>query len=95
MNTAAAMRKLSFPYVTIETGRTGTLRNITCVEEAFEWLTLYWPKQYRGARWSMAHQACIDATNRKASVTSVQKAFIEAAKEAGIYFNQQKFPVRT
>ncbi|WP_223615225.1 DUF982 domain-containing protein [Phyllobacterium calauticae] len=85
------MRNLSFPYVTIETARTGTLRNISSVEEAYEWLTLYWPKHSRGERWSAAHQACIDAVSRRGNPVIVQKAFIEAAKEAGIYFNQQKF----
>jgi hypothetical protein len=37
------MRNLPFPYVTVLTDRPGKIRNICSVEEAAEWLVMYWP----------------------------------------------------
>jgi hypothetical protein len=38
---------------------------------------------------SAARQACLDALHGKITCTRAREAFIEAAKEAGIYVSQQ------
>jgi hypothetical protein len=83
------MRNLPFPYVTIETDHLGRVCNVSSVEEAAEYLMMYWPIK-TGPKLAAARQACLDALAGTIMCTAAREAFIEAAKEAGIYVRQQK-----
>lgn len=82
-------RDLPFPHVTVSMGATGKTGNICSVAEAAEWLVLYWPIA-KGEKLSGARQACFDALDGKITCTKARNAFIDAAREAGIYITQQK-----
>jgi hypothetical protein len=58
------------------------------VAEAAELLVLYWPTRV-GEKLLEARQACQDALNGKITCTQARQAFIDAAKEAGIYVGQE------
>jgi hypothetical protein len=83
------MRDLPFPYVTVLTDKPGKTRNICSVEEAAEWLVMYWPIE-KGEKLMEARQACRYALEGRITCTAARKAFIEAAREADIYIGQQK-----
>ena len=83
------MRNLPFPYVTILTGDVGKTRNITSIEEASEFLLYHWPLAGGEKLAPAARKACMDALHGKITCTSARDAFIEAAKEAGIYGGKQ------
>jgi len=82
------MRDLPFPYVTILTDQSGKARNICSVEEAAEWLVMYWPIE-KGEKLMEARQACRDALEGRITCTKAREAFIDATKEAGIYGGQK------
>ncbi|UXN59171.1 DUF982 domain-containing protein [Phyllobacterium zundukense] len=83
------MRDLPFPYVTIETEPLGGTRNISSVEEAADFLEIYWPIK-TGKKFVEAKQACIEALEGKIMCTAARSAFIEAAKEADIYVAEKR-----
>jgi hypothetical protein len=83
------MRDLPFPYVTVLTDTRGNTRNISSVEEAAEWLFMYWPIK-KGEKLMEARQACRDALAGRITCTEVRNAFIEAAREANIYIGHKR-----
>jgi len=83
------MRKLPFPYVTIMTHQVGRTHNVSSVEEAAESLAMNWPIK-SSDQLSTAKQACLDALEGRIMCTAARDAFIEAAKEAGIYISQKR-----
>ena len=82
------MRELPFPYVTI-TDQFGQVKNITSVAEASVWLVAHWPIR-NSEKLQAAKLACLDALAGKATCTDCRKAFMEAAKEAGIYVTHKR-----
>jgi hypothetical protein len=83
------MHKLPFPYVTITTDELGGTKNIASVGEAALCLLEHWSLQ-NGDGFKVAKQACIDALDGKVTCTACRDAFIEAAKEAGIYVEEKR-----
>lgn len=83
-----AMRELPFPYVTV-TDQFGQARNIGSVGEAEVWLVARWPKR-DSDKLQAAKQACLNALAGMETCTVCRNAFIEAAKEAGIYITRQR-----
>ncbi|WP_271899410.1 DUF982 domain-containing protein [Candidatus Phyllobacterium onerii] len=83
------MSKLPFPYVTIAADEAGNTKNIASVGEAALWLIEHWSQ--RGSdKFEAAKRACLDALDGKMTCTDCREAFIEAAKEAGIYITHQR-----
>jgi hypothetical protein len=82
------MRDLPFPYVTILSDSPGQVRNIRSVAEAAELLVVYWPTQ-KGDMLTAARQACQHALEGRITCTEARRAFIDAAREAGIYAGQK------
>jgi beta-glucosidase-like glycosyl hydrolase len=70
--------------ITIEINEAGHYRNITSVEEANEFLLHDWPQE-KGLAQLAARRACLDALMGKVAAEEARAAFIEAAKESGIY----------
>ncbi|UXN67473.1 DUF982 domain-containing protein (plasmid) [Phyllobacterium sp. A18/5-2] len=89
MSAFLGMRDLRFPCVTIETESLGGTRNISSVEEAADFLAMYWPIK-TGEKFVEAKRACIDALNGRIMCTAARSAFIEAAKEADIYVAEKR-----
>ena len=82
------MRELPFPYVTV-TDQFGQARNIASVGEAAIWLVAHWPIR-SSDKLQVAKQACLDALAEKVTCTACRNAFIDAAKEAGIYVTHKR-----
>lgn len=82
------MRELPFPSVTIATDL-GKAKNIRSVGQAGEWLVARWPMR-SGDKLQAAKQACLDALDGRVTCTACRDAFIEAAKEAGIYITHKR-----
>jgi len=83
------MRSLPFPYVTVMTYQVGKTCNISSAEEAAENLMMNWPIK-TGAQLLAARLACLDALEGKILCSAAREAFIEAAREAGIYMSGSK-----
>jgi hypothetical protein len=84
------MQSLPFAYVTVMSERVGKTQIISSVDEATEFLLYDWPVMH-SAKVTTACQACLDALLGKITGIAARDAFIEAAKEAGIYIGQQIF----
>ena len=82
------MRELPFPYVTV-TDDFGQARQIGSVGEAAVWLVAHWPIR-NGDKLQGAKQACLDALAGKVTCRACRNAFIDAAKEAGIYITHKR-----
>lgn len=80
------MENVHFDTVTVETDRVGQLRNITSVTEAASFLLAEWPGK-RGRLHALARLACLEALERTITGDDARAAFIDAAKEAGIYID--------
>jgi len=72
------------PSVVIETSRAGRLRAVGSVREATELLLGDWPAENRGSAWRNACEAAHAALAGTLEPNTARKAFIAAAKEAGI-----------
>ena len=83
-----SMRRLPFPYVTVTTGQFGKRKNIASVDQAAVWLVARWPIR-NGDKLQAAKEICLEALDGKVTCTVARDAFIEAAKEAGIYFTRE------
>ena len=82
------MINLSFPCVTIEIRQSGKLSNIGSVPAATEFLMMNWPT-HDGEKLELARKTCLKALDGMTTVTEARAAFIEAAKEAGIFVDYQ------
>lgn len=78
------MENIHFSVVTVETTRLGELRKITSVTQAAAFLLSEWPGQ-RGRLHGLARHACLEALEGTITGEMARTAFINAAKEAGIY----------
>ena len=78
------MREHPFKSVTVETDRAGSYKIIASVEQASEFLVYAWPKEKDAAQLA-ARRACLDAMMGALSANEARSAFIEAAKQSGIY----------
>jgi hypothetical protein len=87
--TFIGLRKLSFPYVTVKAGSFSQTINIESVGEAAVWLVAHWPLR-NGDKLQAAKQACLDALAGRVTCTVCRDAFIEAAREAGIYITHER-----
>ncbi|PSH58994.1 DUF982 domain-containing protein [Phyllobacterium sophorae] len=67
----------------------GKTKDIESVGVAALWLVAHWPVQ-TGDKYQAARQACLEAWGEKVTCTACRDAFIEAAKEAGIYVTHQR-----
>ncbi|MGO4562673.1 DUF982 domain-containing protein [Mesorhizobium sp. 2RAF21] len=77
------MNDVRFPGpVTLEFS-TGS-RNVTSSFEALECLDQQWPDWARGRSWRAALRACRDALDGWRSARDARKAFLKAAKRAGL-----------
>ena len=63
--------------------RTGP-RKISSSFEAMECLLQYWPEWARGRSWRAAYRACRDALDGWRSERAARKAFVKAARKAGL-----------
>jgi hypothetical protein len=61
-----------------------TSRNVASSFEALECLDQQWPKWARGRSWRVAERACRDALDGWRSARDARKAFLKAAKRAGL-----------
>ena len=85
------MRDLSFEHVMIQSPRSGTVLNVTSVEQASELLENGWTKQC-GPKHAAAVEMCANALKEKASVDDARIAFVEAAKEIDVYVAKKREP---
>jgi hypothetical protein len=81
------MRKYPFRTVTVSTKEVGRYRTITSVEDAAEFLAHDWPTE-KGPTHLKARIACLDVMERAVGVGVAREAFIDAAKESGIYIGE-------
>jgi hypothetical protein len=78
------MENIHFSVVTVETSRLGQRRGITSVTQAAAFLLSEWPGE-RGRLHGLARQACLEALEGTITGEMARTAFIDAAKEAGIF----------
>lgn len=77
------MSRLRFhPPVSVRTDKPGLTISISSVERAAEQL-LAW--QERGPKWHAAASACMDALSGKSPAAQARAAFVDAAKESGMW----------
>jgi Protein of unknown function (DUF982) len=75
--------------VVIETRRIGQLRNVGSVTEAAECLVASdWPRPH-GPQHRAASRACLRVLAGEISPEAARRAFIEAAREAGIFVGER------
>jgi hypothetical protein len=80
------MTNLNFQHVIVK--NSGQMLNIASVEEASAFLAEGWPSQ-DGPRFRAASTACLGGLGGSVSINDVRNAFIDAAKEAGIYVSEK------
>jgi hypothetical protein len=81
------MRKYPFRAVTVATKEAGRYRTITSVEDAAEFLAHDWPTE-KGPTHLKARIACLDVMERTVTLDIAREAFIDSAKESGIYIGE-------
>jgi hypothetical protein len=59
-------------------------RNVASTFEALECLEQYWPEWARGRSWRAAERACRDALDGWRRPCDARKAFLKAARRAGL-----------
>jgi hypothetical protein len=82
------MRDDHFEAVRIETDQPGRHVNVTSVRQVAERLTDKWPSSRQGVAYNRAVKACMDHFSGKRNIEAVRAAFIEAAKDAGIFVRE-------
>jgi Protein of unknown function (DUF982) len=79
---------IPFAAVTVETETVGRLRTVASVREAAEILVVAWPAEKRGNTWRNACEAAHAALAGTLEADTARKAFILAAKQAGIFVRE-------
>lgn len=74
--------------VRVAIGGPGKIRNVTSTREAAECLLHRWPTK-GGPKHRLAREACIDVLAGDKDSDLARAAFIEAAKEAGIWIERE------
>jgi len=67
-------------------------RNVASSFEALECLDQQWPEWARGRSWRAAARACRDALDGWRSARDARKAFLKAAKRAGLVSSEVRPP---
>lgn len=67
-------------------------RNVASSFEALECLDQQWPEWARGRNWRAAKRACRDALDGWRSARDARKAFLKAARRAGLVSSQVRSP---
>lgn len=70
--------------ITFETMKLGQYRTITSAAEAAHVLLGQWPVE-TGRALEKAQQSCLDVLEGKADPAAARRAFVKAAKEAGVF----------
>lgn len=84
----AGMENLKFENViTVRTDPAGGIRTLADISSCTGFLLREWPGR-RGDKHRAALQACSDASSGKKSPDNARRAFVLAAREAGIMINQ-------
>lgn len=85
------MNDVRFPEpVMLELPRSGT-RKVASSFEALECLDQQWPEWARGRSWRAADRACRDALDGWRSAGNARKAFLKAARRAGLLPAETRF----
>ena len=67
-------------------------RNVASSFEALECLDQQWPEWARGRSWRAAERACRDALDGWRSARDAHKAFLKAARRAGLIPSEARAP---
>lgn len=67
-------------------------RNVASSFEALECLNQQWPEWARGRTWRAAERACRDALDGWRSARDTRKAFLKAARRAGLVSSEARSP---
>ncbi len=67
-------------------------RNVASSFEALECLDQQWPEWARGRSWRAAARACRDALDGWRSARDARKAFVKAARRAGLVPSEARAP---
>jgi hypothetical protein len=81
---------LPFRAVIVETDTIGGQRTVGSVREAAEGLVANWPRDARGQRYVNAVEAAYAALDGRLEAETSPKAFICAAKEAGLFVREER-----
>ena len=73
------------PHVIVQTSEPGRLRRITSVSQAAEAMVEWPDKARRGRAYKLAAKACYDALASTGTASKARRAFVVAAKEAGVF----------
>lgn len=73
-----------YPPVSVTTDKPGLTIGVSSVERAAEQL-LAW--EARGPKWRSAVSACMDALSGKGTPDQARAAFVDAAKESGMWLD--------
>src|SRR3954453_23823480 len=76
------------PGICIETKKVGVSRYIDSVSSAAEALLIEWPEQGKGREWRAAMTVIHDCLAGRCKPETARKAFIKAAKAAGIFVRE-------
>lgn len=79
-----------FDFVTIKSNQLGRYTNVTSVCQAADILTSSWPVDGIGKAYFAAVRVCMDQLRGNANAEAVRKAFVAAAKEAGIFVSERE-----
>lgn len=71
--------------VTVEIAIVGRFATISSTERAAEFLLNEWPDTIEGRAYTAAAQVLVEAHGSRATVSEARRAFITAAREAGIF----------
>lgn len=83
------MEKQKFePAVTVLVDPAGGRSMITTTGECMDFLLKRWPGK-RGDKHRAALQACMDASSDKKTTATARRAFVAAAREAGVLFTDR------
>ncbi|WP_352814595.1 DUF982 domain-containing protein [Mesorhizobium sp. M0207] len=74
--------------VTIQTEQTGRYLTVTRTAQAASFLVERWPVQNRGPKYRSALKAMMDVMEQRKTVSAARKAFVGAAKEAGVFVRE-------
>ncbi len=74
--------------ITVRIDATGSLLTLRTARDASEFLLNQWPGK-RSEKHRAALQACLDVQNAGKSTIGARRAFVAAAREAGVFADQK------
>lgn len=84
------MNDIRFPEPVKLTLKQSGARYVASAWEAIECMGEQWPEWARGRTWRSAYRACRDALDGWRSPREAQKAFVKAARKAGVLASGRK-----